>query len=206
MSSISQQEASSARDYVVDPQHSTQVHAQSEYTPSQQSPANMMPLKTPESQPDSPVKHQPTVARPPHRGAAHAESKPYRAEASHESHDGGSALARISSNGPPQPDWERAERERQARKKSIDEGNGGSSTVAAEPVHAAESATANRNSATFGEKVSGFIQALVGKVTRKPETVEQGHGMTTGTLNTENQEAAKKLDKSINATAAAEDA
>ena len=58
-----------------------------------------------------------TVPRASHRGVAHAESKPYKPDPQAEpiNHDG-SVPEKIQVDGPPQPDWDRAERERQERR------------------------------------------------------------------------------------------
>ncbi|KAH7099961.1 hypothetical protein BKA62DRAFT_588854, partial [Auriculariales sp. MPI-PUGE-AT-0066] len=158
-----------------------------------------------------------TVARASHRGVAAAESKPYNPDAEHagsrETHDG-SVPEKVNADGPPQPDWDKANKERDERReaqKKAEEGGSGDKDYP-EQIHAGKigvgPSIADRNHATFGEKVAGLKQVIVGKVTRKPETVEHGRDMMSGAAKrdaqqNEDQELAKKFDKPDNAPGAA---
>ncbi|EJD40762.1 hypothetical protein AURDEDRAFT_127491 [Auricularia subglabra TFB-10046 SS5] len=158
--------------------HVPEQHSDVQIGTSQHSATEPSQLATPSP---SPLKPQ-TVPRASHRGAGHGESKPAPSDG-HGAHPG---TAKVDLDGPPQPDWDKAEAERKERaaqaERAKQEGRGAEQYP--EQLHAGEvglgPAFADHTRATFGDKVKGFKEVLRSKVKHDPELAQAGHDRMTG--------------------------
>jgi len=126
-----------------------------------------------------------------HGGQGAAESKPAPHPSEHSTGPGGKIAA---DGGPPQPDWEKAEQERQERHRTGTGGQDSTKDDYPEPIHAGAVGVGPEygqqgKTDTHG-RLQGMKEVVKGKLTKNQDLAETGRKRMTGELAREQQEEA----------------
>jgi len=125
-----------------------------------------------------------------HAGATAAESKP-RPSNGHDASIAPGVEKVAAEGGPPEPDWDKAEKERQ--EKQQDEKQGGAKADYPLQTHAGAVGygpdIAERDKPDIQDKMKGLKETVKGKITGNRDLQDEGHKTMTGELKRKKREA-----------------